>query len=106
MPALLASTARHAACWSDEVETATPVEPQMSELAQRVASAARKWKLTPRQIQVVRLIARGCGNKDIARELHISLNTVETHVSAILRAADAGTRLELLSKLHADSSRR
>jgi NarL family two-component system response regulator LiaR len=41
-------------------------------------------RLTPREIEVLTLIARGRSNKEIARDLSISIKTVKTHVSNIL----------------------
>ena len=41
-------------------------------------------ELTPREIEVLTFIARGSSNKEIARDLGISVKTVKTHVSNIL----------------------
>ncbi len=51
--------------------------------------------LTPREREVLRLIARGFAYKQIARQLHISVKTVETHVSAVLRKLQLSNRYEL-----------
>lgn len=50
--------------------------------------------LTQRQLEVLRLMAQGNSNKEIARELGISENTVRVHISAIISALDATNRTE------------
>jgi DNA-binding NarL/FixJ family response regulator len=52
-------------------------------------------QLTPRERQVLRLIARGYAYKDIARELGISTKTVERHVSAVLHKLQLANRYQL-----------
>jgi len=52
-------------------------------------------QLTPRERQVLRLIARGYAYKEIARELGISAKTVESHVSAVLRKLQLANRYQL-----------
>jgi DNA-binding NarL/FixJ family response regulator len=52
-------------------------------------------QLTPREREVLRLIARGYAYKDVARELAISSRTVEAHVSAVLRKLQLTSRYEL-----------
>src|SRR5207244_3591178 len=52
-------------------------------------------KLTARERDVLRLIARGYTYKEIARRLDISVKTVETHVSAVLRKLQLSTRHQL-----------
>ena len=51
--------------------------------------------LTPRERDVLRLIARGYTYKELARQLTISPKTVETHVSAVLRKLQLSSRHEL-----------
>ncbi|MGH8933063.1 MAG: response regulator [Egibacteraceae bacterium] len=51
--------------------------------------------LTAREREVLRLIARGYAYKQIARRLQISVKTVETHVSAVLRKLQLSNRHEL-----------
>jgi DNA-binding NarL/FixJ family response regulator len=52
-------------------------------------------RLTQREREVLRLIARGYAYKEIARQLFISVKTVETHVSAVLRKLQLSNRHEL-----------
>lgn len=51
--------------------------------------------LTPREQEVLRQIARGYQYKQIARRLNISIKTVETHVSSVLRKLQLSNRHEL-----------
>ena len=51
--------------------------------------------LSPREREVLRLIARGYTYKEVARELVISVKTVESHVSSVLRKLQLSTRHEL-----------
>jgi DNA-binding NarL/FixJ family response regulator len=52
-------------------------------------------QLTQREREVLRLIARGYAYKEIAKELFISVKTVETHVSAVLRKLQLSNRHEI-----------
>jgi DNA-binding NarL/FixJ family response regulator len=52
-------------------------------------------ELTPREREVLQLIARGYRYKEIAARLHLSVKTVEAHVSSVLRKLQLSTRHEL-----------
>jgi DNA-binding NarL/FixJ family response regulator len=52
-------------------------------------------QLTPREREVLRLIARGYTYKELARRLGVSIKTVETHVSSVLRKLQLSSRHEL-----------
>ena len=52
-------------------------------------------KLSARELEVMRLIARGYSYKEVAKALFISVKTVETHVSAVLRKLQLSSRHEL-----------
>jgi DNA-binding NarL/FixJ family response regulator len=52
-------------------------------------------ELTSREREVLRLIARGYRYKEIASSLHLSVKTVETHVSSVLRKLQLSSRHEL-----------
>ena len=52
-------------------------------------------QLTPREREVLRLIARGYSYKEVAARLSLSVKTVETHVSSVLRKLQLSSRHEL-----------
>jgi DNA-binding NarL/FixJ family response regulator len=52
-------------------------------------------QLTPRELEVLRLLARGYAYKEIATELFISIKTVETHASNVLRKLQLSNRHQL-----------
>src|SRR5258706_9157202 len=54
--------------------------------------------LTPREVEILSLIAAGLGNKAIARKLDISLHTVKFHLESLFRKLGAGTRAEAVAK--------
>ncbi len=59
--------------------------------------AALVESLTPREIQVLRLLAEGLGNKGIASRLEISEHTVKFHVASILGKLGAASRTEAVT---------
>lgn len=59
----------------------------------------RLGRLTVREGDVLRLAAEGARNKDIASALHISIRTVDTHVTNVLRKLDVHSKLEAAALL-------
>ncbi len=59
----------------------------------------RPVALTPRETEVLKLVARGWANKQIARELFVEEKTVKAHVSGILRKLGVTSRTQ--AALHA-----
>jgi PAS domain S-box-containing protein len=53
--------------------------------------------LTPRQAEVLRLLERGRSTREIAKELHLSTETVRNHIRDVLRAVGAHSRLEAVA---------
>ena len=54
--------------------------------------------LTPRELEVLRLLAEGYANKAVAAELEVSENTVKFHVNAILGKLSAQSRTEAVTR--------
>jgi DNA-binding NarL/FixJ family response regulator len=66
----------------------------------RVGGDAELDVLTPREREVLQLIARGYRYKEIAARLHLSIKTVESHVSSVLRKLQLSSRHELTRWAH------
>ncbi len=66
-------------------------------VAERHLPAAPAQTLTPREIQVLAMLAEGQGNKTIAWKLGISEHTAKFHVASILSKLNAGTRTEAVT---------
>jgi DNA-binding NarL/FixJ family response regulator len=75
--------------------TALSLLPAGLSLSRTSAPAAEP--LTPREIEVLSLLAEGAGNKMIARRLGISEHTVKFHVGSILAKLDASSRTEAVT---------
>jgi DNA-binding NarL/FixJ family response regulator len=58
-------------------------------------------RLTPRQREVLRSLAHGASNKQMAQQFGLSEGTVKLHVAAILQALDAGNRTEAAARARA-----
>lgn len=54
--------------------------------------------LTPRELDVLRLVAHGLGNKQIAAELELSTHTVKYHLASVLAKLGARSRTEAVSR--------
>jgi DNA-binding NarL/FixJ family response regulator len=63
-------------------------------LAEMAAPPARAAALSPRQVEVVALLARGLSNKDIARTLGVAPATVKSHVTQVMNALGATNRTD------------
>ncbi|GLZ56731.1 DNA-binding response regulator [Micromonospora sp. NBRC 107095] len=68
--------------------------------ARREAARRRLAALTARELEIVREVARGDGNADIARRLTMSEATVKAHVSRALAKLHVGNRVQLAILVH------
>ena len=59
--------------------------------------------LTPRQVEVLRLLEQGGSTKQIAAELHLSTETVKNHIRGLFRALGVNSRLEAVAAARAVS---
>jgi DNA-binding CsgD family transcriptional regulator len=64
---------------------------------QREAADAADLELTPRELDVLTLLAEGASNKTIARQLGISVHTAKFHVGSILDKLDATGRTDAVA---------
>lgn len=63
-------------------------------LVREVRAPDSPEQLSPRELEVLRLIARGCSNREIAQDLVISEKTVKTHASSILSKLGLASRTQ------------
>ncbi|MDH6235484.1 LuxR C-terminal-related transcriptional regulator [Cryobacterium sp. CG_9.6] len=78
--------------WGSEMSVSLPLDPPAASVVTEIA-----WGLSPREREVLVLVASGARNKAIAESLVISENTVKFHVANLLRKVGASTRAELAS---------
>jgi DNA-binding NarL/FixJ family response regulator len=57
-----------------------------------IADQPRNFDLTPREIEVLYLLADGASNLDISSKLFISISTVKTHISSLMRKLQCSNR--------------
>jgi DNA-binding CsgD family transcriptional regulator len=63
-----------------------------------VESSGDESSLTPRETEVLGLLAEGLANKEIAAQLAFSTHTAKFHVESILRKLDAANRAEAVKE--------
>lgn len=80
--------------WLGNRLTARPRGPGFERNVAAIASLG----ISPRECQVLDLLAEGCSNKVIARRLAISPNTVKTHVARLFEKLDAQSRMQAIAK--------
>lgn len=60
----------------------------------------RTAALSPREYDVLRLVACGHTNIEVGRELHLSVNTVKTYLKSLMQKLDARNRVQLITNAH------
>ena len=73
---------------------------QLDKQAAVARAADGEVSLTPRQAQVLRLLARGCSTEQMADELGVAIDTVRNHIRAVLRRLGVHSRLEAVIAAH------
>jgi DNA-binding NarL/FixJ family response regulator len=79
---------------------ATSASPGSSSPSGPSGPAQPSSPLTDREEDVLAAVARGLGNDEIGRELHISLSTVKTHIASLMAKLGARNRVELAIWAH------
>lgn len=60
-------------------------------------------KMTPRERQVINLIAEGMSNKEIASTLHVAIHTVKSHVRNVMEKLTLHSRLQIAAYVHSET---
>ena len=71
---------------------------RFAQLSRRSGQGGEPQALSDREVEVLRLMARGSANKQIAADLSISESTVKTHVTNIFQKLEVGHRTEAVTK--------
>jgi LuxR family maltose regulon positive regulatory protein len=77
-------------------QPAPPPVPSRTQPPRAAASAA----LTPKETQVLELLARNLSNKEIALAMQVGEETIKWHVKNLFAKLDAGTRKQVVSRAH------
>ena len=100
---------------ADDACRAAELLAEAAELAKRIGMRALLERMQPvgspviapsglsaREIEILRLVARGLSNRDVGRALSISEHTAANHIRSILRKTGAGNRTEAAAYAHAN----
>lgn len=97
--AIRAAIRRHEAISESNARFAQFVERAEALRGQRISDSAPPIEdLTPRELEVARLLALGLSNEEIARAMFVSLNTVKTHLKRIYDKLAVDTRTEAVAR--------
>lgn len=67
------------------------------------ADVLESVRMTPRERQVIDLIAEGLSNKEIAARLHVAVHTVKSHVRNVMEKLTLHSRLQIAAYVHTES---
>jgi DNA-binding NarL/FixJ family response regulator len=96
IPTAIASPSRSAPCRSSTAIMSSASSARVTDLVER-PHEHQELRLTPRQAEVLDLLERGRSTRQIAEELHLSIETVRNHIRHLLRAMGAHSRLEAVA---------
>lgn len=83
--------------WTYRKPAAATVHPVVNPVRPK-AEVLEKLGITPREFEVLELMAQGLSNQEIADRLFVSLNTVKTHTSNVFAKLDAQRRTQAIQK--------
>jgi DNA-binding NarL/FixJ family response regulator len=104
LPAPAAEALADGHAWSLEVDRASPwradcdAVAEASPVQEAEATAPRAARLTPREREVLSLLASGASNKVIARRLGLSFHTAKAHVASVLHKLGAASRADAVAR--------
>ena len=88
----------------DQPDLDPGIRPVLAAYAQRCSDVVadqltlQEWRLSPRELEVVRLLARGLSNAEIADKLYVTRRTVATHVEHILDKCGVSSRVAVAAR--------
>jgi PAS domain S-box-containing protein len=86
-----------------ELTLTSPSDPEGAERALRgverslALAAAEKLGLDGQDVRIAELLARGCSNREVGEQIHLSPSTVKDRVSKLMRALNARSRTEVVA---------
>jgi DNA-binding CsgD family transcriptional regulator len=75
-----------------------PPPPALQQTPLPPEAVIAQYNITPRELEVLHLMALGHSNQEIAEKLFVSLNTIKTHISNLLSKLDAERRTQAIQK--------
>jgi DNA-binding NarL/FixJ family response regulator len=60
------------------------------------SAPSHESELTPREREILNLIAKGCTNRQVAETLHVAVGTVEVHIHNILKKLEVKSRMQAI----------